>query len=51
MNILVIISVEDDNGQFAHEEHQLILSEDEQLIGLCFVYAGEPMEENILTLS
>jgi hypothetical protein len=51
MNILVIISVEDDNGQFAHEEHQLILSEDEQLIGLCFVYTGEPMEENILTFS
>lgn len=51
VTISVDIYIEDDNGQFGHEEHQLILSEDEQLIGICFVYVGKPMEENILTLS
>ena len=51
MNILVIISVEDDNGQFAHEEHQLILSEDEHFLGCALMYIGEPLEVDKLTYS
>jgi F0F1-type ATP synthase alpha subunit len=33
-------SSEGDIGLFAHEEHQLILNEDEQFVGICFVYTG-----------
>ena len=38
-----------DNGQFAQEEHKLILSEEEELVGICFVYTSDPTQENILT--
>ena len=40
---------EGDNGQFAQEEHKLILSEEEEFVGICFVYTTEPNQENILT--
>ena len=33
-------SSEGDIGLFAHEEHQLTLNEDEQFVGICFVYTG-----------
>ena len=33
-------SSEGDIGLFAHEEHQLTLHEDEQFVGICFVYTG-----------
>ena len=37
-------SPEGDILPFASEEHQLILSGDEKLIGICFVYQGsEPL--------
>ena len=45
------ISIEDDNGQFGHEEHQLILSEDEQFIGVAMLYYSEPAEVDELTSS
>ena len=33
-------SPEGDIRQFACEEHQLILNEDEQFVGICMVYTG-----------
>ena len=33
-------SPEGDIRQFAYEEHQLILNEGEQFIGICMVYTG-----------
>ena len=51
ITISVTISVEDDNGLFGQEEHQLILSEDEQIIGVCFIYIGEPFKDDSLTYS
>ena len=33
-------SPEGDIRQFAYEEHQLILNEDEQFVGICMVYTG-----------
>ena len=36
---------EGDIRQFACEEHQLILNEDEQFVGICMVYTGsEPLK-------
>jgi hypothetical protein len=40
---------EGDTGPFAHEEHQLILSDEEEFVGICFVYTSDPTQENILT--
>lgn len=47
--IIAITGIEEspngDLGQFAHEEHQLILNEDEQFVGICMVYTGsKPLE-------
>ena len=44
VTISVGISIEDDNGQFGHEEHQLILSEDEQFIGIAMIWVTDPVE-------
>ena len=41
-------SPEGDVGRFAHEEHQLILSEDERYLGLMMFYKGsKPTEIDI----
>ena len=47
--ISVDISVEANNGQSGHERHQLILSEDEQFLGIAFMYASEPADEDDVT--
>ena len=38
-------SPEGDNRQFAYEEHQLILNDDEQFLGVCMVYKGSKPKE------
>lgn len=51
VTISVDISTEGDNGQFGHEEHQLILSEDEQFIGIAMLWVTDPAEVDELTYS
>ena len=45
VDILVTVTREADNGQSAHERHQLILSEDEQFLGVAMVYDGSQPKE------
>ena len=40
-----------DDGQSAHERHQIIMSEDEEFLGVVLVYTTKPIEENELTSS
>ena len=38
-------SPEGDIRQFAYEEHQLILDQGEQFVGICYVYTGSKPKE------
>ena len=40
-------SPEGDIRQFACEEHQLILDDNEQFIGICMIYEGSEIKENL----
>jgi hypothetical protein len=40
VNVLVSVTREADNGQSAQEGHQLILSDDEQFLGIAMLYDG-----------
>ena len=44
VEVVVSVSREADNGLSAQERHQLILSEDEQFLGVALVYDGSPAE-------
>ena len=45
VEVLVTVTREADIGLSAHERHQLILSEDEQFLGIAMVYGGsEPKQ-------
>ena len=41
VDIIISVTREADNGQSAQEGHQLILDDDEQFIGLGFVYTSD----------
>ena len=49
VDVIVSVTREADNGLSAHERHQLILSEDEQFLGVAMVYDGSPPESDIVT--
>ena len=40
VDVIVSVTREADNGLSAHERHQLILSEDEQFLGVAMLYDG-----------
>ena len=40
-------SPEGDILPFANEEHQLILDDNEQFLGICMVYQGSEIKENL----
>jgi hypothetical protein len=40
VEVLVSVTPEGDNGQSAHERHQLILSDDEEFLGIAMMYDG-----------
>lgn len=40
-----------DDGQSGHERHQLILSEDEEFLGIVMLWVTKPPPENELTSS
>ena len=44
VEVVVSVSPEGDIGLSAHERHQLILSDDEQFLGIAMVYDGSPVE-------
>ena len=44
VEVLVSVTREADIGLSAQERHQLILSEDEQFLGVAMVYDGSPIE-------
>ena len=41
INVEILHSHGVDNVRFAHEEHQLSISDDEQFYGICFVYGKD----------
>ena len=47
VDILVSVSSEGDLGLSAHERHQLILSEDEEFLGIAMVYDGSQTKEDL----
>ena len=44
VEVVVSVSHGVDNGLSAHERHQLILSEDEEFLGIAMIYDGSPTE-------
>ena len=44
VEVVVSVSHGVDNGLSAHERHQLILSENEEFLGIALVYDGSPVE-------
>ena len=40
VEVFVSVTPEGDNGRSAHERHQLILSDDEQFLGVAMFYDG-----------
>ena len=44
VEVVVSVSPEGDIGLSAHERHQLILSDDEQFLGIAMVYDGSPVK-------
>ena len=49
VEVVVSVSPGGDVGLSAHERHQLILSPDEQFLGVALLYDGSPPADNILT--
>ena len=47
VDILVSVSSEGDPGLSAHERHQLILSEDEEFLGIAMVYDGSQTKQDL----
>ena len=44
VDVLVSVTRGADIGLSAHERHQLILSEDEEFLGIAMIYDGSPTE-------
>ena len=42
VDVLVCVTPNGDNGQSAQEGHQLILSDDEEFLGIAMLYDGSP---------
>ena len=42
VDVVVSVTPEGDIGQSAHERHQLILSDDEEFLGIAMMYDGVP---------
>ena len=40
VEVFVSVTPEGDDGQSAHERHQLILSDDEEFLGIAMMYDG-----------
>ncbi len=49
VEVVVTVTREADNGLSAQERHMLILSPDEQFLGVAMLYEGSPPADNILT--
>ena len=49
VEVVVTVTHEVDNGLSAQERHMLILSPDEQFLGVAMLYEGSPPADNILT--
>jgi hypothetical protein len=40
VEVVISVTPEGDDGQSAHERHQLILSDDEEFLGIAMMYDG-----------
>ena len=51
VEVLVSVTPEGYNGLSAHERHQLILSENEEFLGIALVYDGSPPKTDFTPLA